>query len=108
MPAEGFRSDEDKCGRSVFPFSTEPSVIALCYYSPPYPPSRTSDGASAVGAVVVSRLRMGEAQDGETEQVAATDPTGQKVTSQARLESLGARTGGALGLIFICVGISVM
>ncbi|XP_072553950.1 type II inositol 3,4-bisphosphate 4-phosphatase-like isoform X3 [Paramormyrops kingsleyae] len=41
---------------------------------------RTSDGTSAMGAVVVSRLRMGEAQDGETEQVAATDTTGQKHT----------------------------
>ncbi|XP_048827024.1 type II inositol 3,4-bisphosphate 4-phosphatase-like isoform X2 [Brienomyrus brachyistius] len=41
---------------------------------------RTSDGTSAVGAVVVSRLSMGEAQNGETEQVTAADATGQKHT----------------------------
>lgn len=41
-------------------------------------PTRTSDGTSAVGAVVVSRLKMGEIEDGEVDHIAADVP-GQKV-----------------------------
>uniref|UniRef100_A0A3B3T2X9 phosphatidylinositol-3,4-bisphosphate 4-phosphatase n=1 Tax=Paramormyrops kingsleyae TaxID=1676925 RepID=A0A3B3T2X9_9TELE len=40
---------------------------------------RTSDGTSAVGAVVVSRLKMGEIEDGEVDHIAADVP-GQKCT----------------------------
>ncbi|XP_036406903.1 type II inositol 3,4-bisphosphate 4-phosphatase isoform X2 [Megalops cyprinoides] len=40
---------------------------------------RTSDGTNTVGAVVVSRLKMGEIEDGEVDHIAA-DARGQKCT----------------------------
>uniref|UniRef100_A0A8C9VCG0 Inositol polyphosphate-4-phosphatase type II B n=1 Tax=Scleropages formosus TaxID=113540 RepID=A0A8C9VCG0_SCLFO len=41
--------------------------------------TRTSDGTSTVGAVVVTRLKMGEMEDGEADHIAA-DVQGQKCT----------------------------
>uniref|UniRef100_A0A8C9RUY7 Inositol polyphosphate-4-phosphatase type II B n=1 Tax=Scleropages formosus TaxID=113540 RepID=A0A8C9RUY7_SCLFO len=54
------------------------SAVVFCSHVSPF--SRTSDGTSTTGTIVVSRLKMGEIEDGEMDQIAA-DVHGQKVMS---------------------------